>query len=109
MRDRWLLLGPKWKTKIRNEESASGIAVGEQMEKEALIEELVEREKTPCEDSTAAQQKKDKQRGEDIQKKAMETMGETQKRKSSESTEDDDRPGKKKTTRRCSDSLKSWF
>lgn len=104
VRDRWLLLGRKWKIKIRNEESASGIAVGEQTEKEALIEELVERENSPCEDSTTAKQKKDKETGEDMRKKAMETMGQTKKRKSSGSSEDDDRPRKKKT-KRCSEPL----
>ena len=41
-----MLLSKKFTKKIREEENASGIAVNDLREKEALIEELVSREDT---------------------------------------------------------------
>ena len=46
VRDRWVLLRRKFRSKIREEEAASGVIVEDLTEKEVLIEELVEREDT---------------------------------------------------------------
>ena len=46
VRERWELLRRKFKSKNREEEAASDIAVEEFTEKEALIEELIAREET---------------------------------------------------------------
>ena len=106
IRDRWQLLGKKYTQRMRQEESASGISVEEQSEKDVLIEELVEREKTPCQESTTALKQKDKETAEDIRKKALETMGQTKRRKSQDNSDDDDQScSKKKKTKRCSEPL----
>ena len=78
VRDRWNLLQAKFKRMQREELQASGIDC-ELSEKDALIEELCEKE-----DSFSAKDKKksdDKEAAEEIRKKAMERM----KRKSTES------------------------
>ena len=69
--------------KIREEENASGIAVDDLTEKKVLIEELVSREDTATalEAETASKQQ-EKETAENMRKKAMETLGETNKRKS---------------------------
>ena len=69
--------------KIREEENASGIAVDDLTEKEVLIEELVSREDTATalEAETASKQQ-EKETAENMRKKVMETLGETNKRKS---------------------------
>ena len=69
--------------KIREEENASGIAVDDLTEKEVLIEELVSREDTATalEAETASKQQ-EKETAENMRKKATETLGETNKRKS---------------------------
>ena len=69
--------------KIREEENASGIAVDDLKEKEVLIEELVSREDTATalEAETASKQQ-EKETAENMRKKAMETLGKTNKRKS---------------------------
>ena len=106
VRDRWQLLSRKYLQKMREEELASGISVAEQSERDVLIEELVEREKSSRQDSTTALKQKDKESAEDIRKKALETMGQTKKRKSEEN-EDDGQPcpKKRKANRRCSEPL----
>ena len=105
VRERWELLRRKFKSKNREEEAASGIAVEDLTEKEALIEALIAREETAKpDDNLSVQQKKDKDKAEDIRKKAMESMGETKKRKLSRGSTDDDQPCDKKTTtanKRC--------
>ena len=81
-------------SKIREEEAASGVVVEDLTEKEVLIEELIEREDTikPDDNRLSVQQKNDKDKAEDIRKKAMESMGETKKRKLSRGTTDEDQP-----------------
>ena len=76
------------------EEAASGVVVEDLTEKEVLIEELIEREDTikPDDNRLSVQQKNDKDKAEDIRKKAMESMGETKKRKLSRGTTDEDQP-----------------
>lgn len=71
VRDRWNLLQAKFKRTQREELQASGIDC-ELSEKDALIEELCEKE-----DSFSAKDKKksdDKEAAEEIRKKAMERM-----------------------------------
>ena len=81
------------------EEAASGIAVEELTEKEALIAELIAREEAAKpEDSLSIQQKKDNDKAVDIRKKSMESMGETKKRKLSWGSTDDDKSCDRKTT-----------
>jgi len=93
VRERWVLLRRKFRSKVREEEAASGVVVQELTEKEVLIEELIEREDTiKPDDSLSVQHKNDKDKAEDIRKKAMESMGETKKRKLSRGTTDDDKP-----------------
>ena len=46
VRERWVLLRRKFRSKIREEEAASGVVVEDLTEKEVLIEELIEREDT---------------------------------------------------------------
>ena len=76
------------------EEAASGVVVEDLTEKEVLIEELIEREDTikPDDNRLSGQQKNDKDKAEDIRQKAMESMGETKKRKLSRGTTDEDQP-----------------
>ena len=60
---------------------------------DALIKELIEREDIiKPDENLSVQQKNDKDKAEDIRKKAMESMGETKKRKPSRGTTDDDQP-----------------
>ena len=84
----------KFRSKIREEEAASAVVVEDLTEKEVLIEELIEREDTikPDDNRLSGQQKNDKDKAEDIRKKAMESMGETKKRKLSRGTTDEDQP-----------------
>ena len=88
------MLRRKFRSKIREEEAASGVVVEDLTEKEVLIEELIEREDTikPDDNRLSVQQKNDKDKAEDIRKKAMESMGETKKRKLSRGTTDEDQP-----------------
>ena len=44
VRERWVLLRRKFRSKIREEEAASAVVVEDLTEKEVLIEELIERE-----------------------------------------------------------------
>lgn len=89
VRDRYNLLSTNLRRKLKKEEKASGIAV-EMSEVERALEELMEKEDAAEELRQEGKMKKlanEKDRGnaEDIRKKAMESLGETQKRKSDES------------------------
>lgn len=93
VRERWVLLRRKFRSKVREEEAASGVVVQELTEKEVLIEELIEREDTiKPDDSLSVQHKNDKDKAQDIRKKAMESMGETKKRKLPRGTTNEDKP-----------------
>ena len=92
VRDRWILLRRKFRSKIREEEAASGVVVEDLTEKEVLIEELIEREDTIKPDDNRLSVKQDKDKAEDVRKKAMESKGETKKRKLSRGTTDEDQP-----------------
>ena len=74
--ERWVLLRRKFRSKIREEAAASGVVVEDLTEKEVLIEELIERQDTiKPDDNLSVQQTNDKDKAEDIRKKAMESMG----------------------------------
>ena len=97
VRDRYNLLSTNLRRKLKKEEKASGIAV-EMSEVERALEELIEKEDAAEELRLEGKMKKmadDNARvnAEDIRKKAMENLGETQKRKSEESGAT---PGKKR-------------
>ena len=102
-RKRWMLPRKKFTKKIREEENASGIAVNDLTEKEALIEELVSREDTataPKAETTSKQQENGT--AENTRKKPMQTLGETNNRKS----ESNDRStGKRGKSDRCAKPL----
>lgn len=102
-RKRWMLPRKKFTKKIREEENASGIAVNDLTEKEALIEELVSREDTataPKAETTSKQQENGT--AENTRKKPMQTLGETNNRKS----ESNDRStGKRGKSGRCAKPL----
>ncbi|CAH3184209.1 unnamed protein product [Porites lobata] len=98
VRERWVLLRRKFRSKIREEEAASGVV-------------LIEREDTikPDDNRLSVQQKNDKDKAEDIRKKAMESMGETKKRKLSRGTTDEDQPttsGRKRSAQPLVDFLR---
>jgi len=86
VRDRWVLLQKKYKTKMREEEAATGISVDEQSEIDVLLEELVEKEESlsKLEDAQSRKQKEDKSKAEDIRQKALERYSETKKRQSTQ-------------------------
>ena len=81
VRERWNLLRKKFSKKMSEEEKASGISVKELTEKESLIEELVERgDAIQAKAELASKQElKDNETGEDIRKKATESLKETKK------------------------------
>ena len=91
VRERWVLLRRKFSSKIREEEAASSVVIEDLTEKEVLIEQLIEREDTikPDDNRPSVQQKNDSDKAEDIRKEAMESMGETLKRKLSRGTTDE--------------------
>lgn len=103
VRERWVLLRKKFTKKMSEEEKESGISVDDLTEREALIEELVSREDTATADADFAskQQDKDKETAEEIRKKAMENLRETNKRKS----EKDGSPKRRKSGQRCAQPL----
>ena len=72
----------KFTKKIREEENASGIAVNDLTEKEALIEELVSREDTAtAPKAETASKQQENGTTENTRKKPMQTLGETNNRK----------------------------
>ena len=98
VRERWVLLQQKHKAKNRAEEAASGIQVDDLTEKEKLIEDLIQKEESFA--SSTVKEKTDKENAEEVRLKAMERMGQTKKRKGSESDET-----AAKTTKRCAQPL----
>ena len=86
VRDRWVLLQKKYKTKMREEEAATEISVDEQSEIDVLLEELVEKEESlsKLEDAQSRKQKEDKSKAENIRQKALERYSETKKRQSTQ-------------------------
>lgn len=82
LRDRLTLLQAKFKAKTRDEEKASGISPV-QREVDTLLEEIYAKEEARCAKSVSNRNKavQDKASAQDIRQKAMESMGETLKRK----------------------------
>ena len=86
VRDRWVLLQKKYKAKMHQEETASGISVDDMSEIDVLLEELVGKEESlnKVGDAQARKQKEDKSKAEDERQKALERFSETKKRRSTE-------------------------
>ena len=103
VRERWVLLRRKFSSKIREEEAASSVVIEDLTEKEVLIEQLIERKDTikPDDNRPSVQQKNDSDKAEDIRKKAMESMGETKKRKLSRGTTDEASANKLRPQEMC--------
>lgn len=101
VRDRWVLLQKKYKAKMHQEETASGISVDDMSEIDVLLEELVGKEESlnKVGDAQSGKQKEDKSKAEDIRQKALERYSETKKRKS---TENGDECGEKPKRQRRS-------
>ena len=74
VRDRWVLLQKKYKAKMHQEETASGISVDNMSEIDVLLEELVGKEESlnKVGDPQSKKLKEDKSNTEDIKHKALE-------------------------------------
>jgi len=74
VRDRWVLLQKKYKAKMHQEETATGISVDDMSEIDVLLEELVGKEESlnKVGDAQARKQKEDKSKAEDVRQKALE-------------------------------------
>ena len=99
VRDRYNLLSCNLRRKLKKEVKESGIAV-QMSGVERALEELIEKEDTSEELRQEGKGNKlvaehDRERAEDMKKKAMERLGETQKRKSGESSGNSSIRGKK--------------
>lgn len=99
VRDRYNLLSCNLRRKLKTEVKESGIAVG-MSEVETALEELIEKEDASEELRHEAKANKlatecDRAKAEDMKKKAMERLGETQKRKSGETSGSCGIPAKK--------------
>ena len=68
VRDRWVLLQKKYKAKMHQEETASGISVNDMSEIDVLLEELVRKEESlnKVGDAQSRKLKEDKSKAEDI-------------------------------------------
>ena len=104
VRDRYNLLSMNLRQKVKREVKESGIEV-EMTETEKALEILIEKENASEEIRQEGKAAKlnievERSKGEDIRKKATETLGETQKRKMDDSGV---KPGKKKTRSNGSD------
>ena len=98
VRDRYNLLSTNLRRKLKREQKESGIAV-DMSEVEKALESLIEKEDAAEELRQEGKLKKvaneaERMNAEDIRKKAMESLGETQKRKKAESGM---KPRKKRT------------
>ena len=83
VRDRWNILQGKFLKRMREQQAASGIECEDLSEKDALIEELTERERSfqVKEKNTA----KDKEAAESVKRKAMESMKDSKRKTSKDS------------------------
>ena len=101
VRDRWALLQKRFKSRVCNEEAASGISPPELTEKEVLIEELIGKEDsmTHAEASSLKSQEEEKSKAHDMRQKALEKYSETKKRMSSHDEGDNTPKRKRKNAR----------
>ena len=89
VKERFNLLAEKYKTKIRNEEKASGISP-EITELDMLLEEILALEEemvTQIHAQDKVSEEKGKAQAQEMRKKALEKLGETQKRKADQGEE----------------------
>ena len=106
VRDRWVLLQKKYKAKMHQEETASGISVDDMSEIDVLLEELVGKEESlnKVYDAQSRMLKEDKSKAEDIRQKALDSLerySETKKRKSTENGDDcDEKPRRQRRSAR---------
>ena len=98
VRDRWNLLKNKFKKNRREEETASGIEVDDQDEKDILLDELTDQEEA-IKANTGSKDDMEKAAAEDVRNKALERLGETTKRKKNDGND----ATKKTKTRRSSE------
>ena len=80
VQDRWNLLKNKFKENRREEETASGIEVDDQDEKDILLDELTDQEEA-IKANTGSKDDMEKAAAEDVRNKALERLRETTKRK----------------------------
>ena len=109
VRDRYNLLSCNLRRKLKKEVKESGITV-EMSGVERALEALIEKEDASEELRQEGKTNKlaselDRAKAEEMKKKAMESLGETQKRKSSETSGSSSTPAKKKTRRNGSETM----
>ena len=97
VRDRYNNLSRDLRKKIKNEEKASGIET-DMTNVEKALEDLIEREDAAESEQREVndQKKQDRENAADMRNKAMESLGQTQKRKEAEDDESGGRKTKKK-------------
>ena len=90
LRDRLSLLIKRYKAKVIEEDQASGISPDEE-EIDSLLEEICDKESewilNPPSESKTKEAQQDKATAEEIRNEAMETLGETKRRKENNGTE----------------------
>ena len=107
VRDRYNLLSQKLRKKLKDEEKASGIDT-EMSESETALEEIIEKEDASqqtqdCEsDGNRKAKEQERVTAQDMRKKAMERMGQTQKRRVADQENEE---GKKKRISSGTDTL----
>ena len=109
VRDRYNLLSCYLRCKLKKEVKESGITV-EMSEVERALEALIEKEDASEELRQQGKANKvtselDIAKAEEVKKKAMESLGETQKRKSGETSGGSSTPAKQKTRRSGSETI----
>jgi hypothetical protein len=101
VRDRYTLLSQKLRKKLREEERASGIET-DMTEVEDALEDIIDIEDNSLKqveynaEVKVKEMDKEKQSAEDVRKRAMEKLGETQKRKGDKAEADNEKQPKKK-------------
>ncbi|KAK2552518.1 hypothetical protein P5673_026359 [Acropora cervicornis] len=98
VRDRYSNLSRELRKKIKNEEKASGIET-EMTNLENALEDLIEREDAAESENRAVddQKKQDRENAADMRNRAMESLGQTKKRKESDDIENEGRKLKKRS------------
>ena len=106
VRDRYNLLSRELRNKLKREKKESGIET-DMSDVEVALEELIEKEdaaekeQTVVDDQKKAKDSQERENAEAMRKKAMETLGQTQKRK----VDDNESGGRKKKRSRGRDTL----
>ena len=98
VRDRYNNLSRELRKKIKNEEKASGIET-EMTNLENALEDLIEREDAAESENRAVddRKKQDRENAADMRNRAMESLGQTKKRKESDDIENEGRKLKKRS------------